>query len=129
MTPVGQALIIRSLPMKETLKYLLKIQGIIMIVLILCVLLSPWHAAVTAVLSGGMLCLLTTVQAMLIFYRLPDVLLTQRFLHAVKQAEIRKWLIVAILGTILVQRWQPLGVLTGFAIPYTAAYFWAILKK
>ena len=115
--------------MKETLKYLLKIQSIILIALMLCVLLSPWHTAVTAVLSGGILCLLTTAQALLMFCRLPDVLPTQRFLRAVKQAEIRKWLIVAILGTILVQRWQPLGVLTGFVIPYTAAYFWAILKK
>ena len=115
--------------MKKTLKYLLRIQSVILTVLMLCILLSPWRVAITAVFLGGLLCLLTTVQALLIFCRLPDVLPTQRFLRAVKQAEIRKWLLVAVLGTILVQYWQPLGVFTGFATTYTAAYFWAILKK
>ncbi len=115
--------------MKEILKYLLKIQSIILTILLICILLGPWRAAVTSALLGGVLCLLTTVQALLIFWRLPEALPAQRFLQAIRQAEIRKWLMVAVLGAVFVQYGQPLAVFMGFATTYTAAYFWAILKK
>ena len=115
--------------MKEILKYLLKIQSIILTILLICILLGPWRGAVTSALLGGVLCLLTTVQALLIFWRLPEVLPAQRFLQAIRQAEIRKWLMVAVLGAVFVQYGQPLAVFMGFATTYTAAYFWAILKK
>ena len=53
--------------MKATLKYLLKTQSVILMILMLCVLTSPWRHASLSVLMGGLLCLLTTVAALLIF--------------------------------------------------------------
>ena len=107
--------------MKTTLKYLLKTQSVILMILMLCVLASPWRHASLSVLMGGLLCLLTTVAALLIFRRLPQVLPARQF------AETLKWLIVVILGAWLVQHGQALAILTGFAVTYSA-YFWAILK-
>ena len=113
--------------MKATLQKLLKTQGIILAILLLCVWVSPWRHTSVSVLMGGLLCLLTTVAALLVFRRLPQVLPARQFIRAVQLAEMLKWLIVVILGAWLVQHGQPLGILTGFAVTYTA-YFWAILK-
>ena len=113
--------------MKETLQYLLKTQSVILTVITLCTWASPWRDTSISVLMGGLLCLLPTVLAMLIFRRLPQVLPARQFIRAVQLAEMLKWLIVVILGAWLVQHGQPLGILTGFAVTYTA-YFWAILK-
>lgn len=76
---------------------------------------------------GGGLCLATTMQAFMIFRRLPDVLPADRFLQVVKLVEILKWLLVMIGSALLVQYWKPAGILIGFAVTYTA-YFWMIFK-
>ena len=127
MTLSGIALIIRAPQMKATLKYLLKTQSVILMILMLCVLASPWRHASLSVLMGGLLCLLTTVAALLIFRRLPQVLPARQFVRAVLLAETLKWLIVVIVGAWLVRHGQALAILTGFAVTYSA-YFWAILK-
>jgi ATP synthase I chain len=127
LTLPGVALIIRAPQMKATLKYLLKTQSIILTVLLFCTLASPWRHTSLSVLAGGLLCLLTTVAALLVFRRLPQILPARQFLRAVALTEILKWLIVVILGAWLIRHGQPLGILAGFAITYTA-YFWAILK-
>jgi ATP synthase I chain len=113
--------------MKATLQKLLKTQGIILAILLLCVWVSPWRHTSVSVLMGGLLCLLTTVAALLVFRRLPQVLPARQFLRAVALTEILKWLIVVILGAWLIRHGQPLAILAGFATTYTA-YFWAILK-
>jgi ATP synthase I chain len=113
--------------MKETLQYLLKTQSVILTVITLCTWASPWHDTSISVLMGGLLCLLPTVLAMLIFRRLPQVLPARQFVRAVRLAEILKWLTVLILGAWFIRHGQALAVLTGFAVTYSA-YFWAILK-
>ena len=113
--------------MKATLQYLLKTQSIILVILLFCVQITPWRHASISVLMGGLLCLLTTAAALLVFRRLPQILPARQFLRAVALTEILKWLIVVILGAWLIRHGQPLGILAGFAITYTA-YFWAILK-
>ena len=114
--------------MKETLQYLLKTQSVILTVITLCTWASPWHDTSISVLMGGLLCLLPTVLAMLIFRRLPQVLPARQFVRAVRLAEILKWLSVLILGAWFIRHGNPLVILIGFAVTCTA-YFWALLKR
>ena len=114
--------------MKATLQYLLKTQSIILVILLLCVQITPWRHASISVLMGGLLCLLTTAAALLVFRRLPQVLPARQFVRAVRLAEILKWLTVLILGAWFIRHGNPLGILIGFAVTCTA-YFWALLKR
>ena len=106
--------------MKETLQYLLKTQSVILTVITLCTWASPWRDTSISVLMGGLLCLLPTVLAMLIFRRLPQVLPARQFVRAVRLAEILKWLTVLILGAWFIRHGNPLGILIGFAVTCTA---------
>lgn len=79
-----------------------------------------------AALAGGMMAIVPTVFAMLVFRRLPKVMPGKMFYRAMIVCEVGKWLLVVALGAFFLRHHAPLWLLLGFMTTYSA-YFWILL--
>lgn len=88
-----------------------------------------WFAgknAMLAAVAGGMMAVVPTLFAILVFRRLPQVMPGKMFYRAMIVCEVGKWLLVVALGAFFLQSHPPLWLLLGFITTYSA-YFWILL--
>ena len=112
--------------MQKTLIKLLLLQ---ILLLVFCAGGMEWFAgkqAGVASLAGGIMAIVPTLFAMLVFRRLPTVIPGQVFYRAMIVCEVAKWFLVVILGMFFLQHHPPLWLLLGFMATY-GAYFWILL--
>lgn len=112
--------------MQKTLIKLLRLQILLLAVFASAAWLFADKVEMVASMAGGLMAIVPTLLAIVIFRRLPRVMSGEMFYRGMIVCEIGKWGVVVILGSFFLVRHPPLWVLLGFAAVYSA-YFWMML--
>lgn len=112
--------------MQKTLIKLLLLQIPLLVAIAGGLALIAGKSAALAASAGGMMAVVPTLFAMLVFRRLPKVMPGKMFYRAMIVCEVGKWLLVVALGAFFLREHPPFWLLLGFIATY-CAYFWILL--
>lgn len=116
--------------MRHNLRQLLRVQTwILLLSLFMATMFARWPL-LTGIAAGGLLSISTTLMAMMIFRRMPQVVSAKTFFGAMVLYELMKWLMIAALGVALIKilALPPLGLIIGFIV-VQMAYFWLMARQ